>query len=220
MIEINLLPKELQWRRFRFSLDKKLVVLLVAGLILILGMAAYSFVFQASQISTYKKNIASYKAETEKFAAEIKKIDEIKLKNEQITARMTAIEMLTRNQDYWVNLLEDMVRRIPEYLWLTSVQEASAVTASRTQTGAAAAAPSKSSIEGYSFSLNALATFIVRLKKSEIFHNIEISSITLQETEKAKAYFFKLTCDFDVPQLAVQTESTTQPATGTAGSQF
>lgn len=217
MIEINLLPKELQWKRFRFSLDKKLVALLIVGVVVILGLAGFSFLLQAGKISTLQKNIANYKAEADKFAPEIQKIDEINLKKTQIVARMTAIELLERNREYWVDLMQDMVKRIPEYLWLTNVQQASAGAAAKTASSATPASV-KSSIEGFSYSLNALATFIVRLKKSEIFKNIEISSITLQETEKAKAYSFKLTCDFSVPQAAAPTESA--QATGAAGSQF
>lgn len=216
MIEINLLPKELQWKRFRFSLDKKLVVLLIAGVVIILGLAGFSFILQAGKISSFEKNIANYKAEADRFAPEIQKIDDINLKKTQILARMTAIELLDRNRDYWVGLMQDLVRRVPEYLWLTSVQEASASAAAKAP--GTAPAVTKSSLEGFSYSLNALATFIVRLKKSDILRNIEISSITLQETEKAKAYFFKLTCDFSAPQVAAPSESA--QATGAAGSQF
>jgi len=218
MIEINLLPKELQWKRFSFALDKKLVVLLVIGAVVILGLAGYSFVLQAGKISGLEKNIANYKAESDQYAAEIAKIDDINMKKEQIMARMTAIELLDRNRDYWVNTLEDMIRRVPEYLWLTSVQEASAAATTRNQQGTAAKAPGKSTIEGFSFSLNALATFIVRLKKSEILSNVEITSITLEETEETKAYLFMLTCDFNAPKTESPSEGGV--AVGSAGGQF
>ena len=217
MIEINLLPKELQGRRFSFKLDKKLVILLVSGVLVLLGLAAYSFVFQAGQIVAFEENIAKYKAEADQFAVEIKKIDDINNQKVQITARMTAIEILNRNRGYWVDLLEDMVKRVPEYLWLTSVQEASA-TATAGRTPGAAPVPTKSSIEGFSFSLNALATFIVRLKKSDVFKNIEIASINLEETDLTKAYFFKLTCDFNPPETAAPTEAV-KPS-GSVGGQF
>lgn len=224
MIEINLLPKELQGRRFRISVDKKLVVLLVVGAAVILGLASYSFVYQAGKISSYKKNIAGFKAEADQFASEIRTIDEINEKKKQLSIRMTAIDLLVKNRDYWVNLMEDVARRVPDYLWLTLVQEASAATVARTPgTPAGAAAPAaKSAVEGYAYSLNAIATFLVRLKKSEMITNIEITSIALQESDKAKAYFFKLTCDFNVPRMTVPTETVEQQTTagGTAGNQF
>lgn len=220
MIEINLLPKELQWKRFSFKLDKKLVVLLSAGGVIILAMAAYSFILQAAQISTYQKNIANYRAEAEQFADEIKKIDDINQKKDQIVARMTAIELLDRNRGYWVGLMEDLIRRVPEYLWITSVREATAGTVASTSapSSTAPAAAARSSIEGFAFSLNAVATFIVRLKKSDIFTNIEISSVNLEETQNSRAYAFKLNCDFNAPTPAVPTETAQAP--GKAGSQF
>ena len=217
MIEINLLPKELQWKRFSFKLDKKLVILMVTGAIVLLALAGYSFVYQAGQIDTYHKNIASLKAEADQFSEEIKQIEDMNAMITQMTARMTAIEILDRNRGYWVDLLEDVIKRVPDYLWLTSVKDAAAtVVASRTP--GQAAAPSKSTIEGFSFSLNAMATFIIRLKKSDIIKNVEISSINLEEAEETKAYFFKLTCDFNAPAVAAPSE--VAQAKGTAGGQF
>lgn len=216
MIEINLLPKELQWKRFSFRLDKKLVILLVTGVVVLSGLASYSYVFQAGKIATYETTIASLKTEVEQYAEEIKRIDEMNTMIARMTARMTAIEILDRNRDYWVDLLEDLIKRVPEYLWLTSVRDASSAVVSRTP--GQPAAPTKSTIEGFSFSLNALATFIVRLKKSDILKNIEISLINLEQTEKTKAYFFKLTCDFNAPETVAPTE--TAQVKGTAGGQF
>ncbi len=216
MIEINLLPKELQWKRFSFQLDKKLVILLVAGVVVLSGLAGYSYVIQAGKITTYETTIASLKAEAEQYADEIKQIDEMNTMITQMTARMTAIEILDRNRDYWVDLLEDLIKRVPEYLWLTSVRDASSAVVSKTP--GKTAAPAKSTIEGFSFSLNALATFIVRLKKSDILKNIEISLINLEQTDKTKAYFFKLTCDFNTPETVAPTE--TAQVKGTAGGQF
>lgn len=216
MIEINLLPKELQWKRFSFQLDKKLVILLVAGVVVLSGLVGYSYVFQAGKITAYETTIASLKTEAELYAEEIERIDEMNTMIIQMTARMTAIEILDRNRDYWVDLLEDLIKRVPEYLWLTSVRDASSAVVSRTP--GKPAAPTKSTIEGFSFSLNALATFIVRLKKSDILKNIEISLINLEQTEKTKAYFFKLTCDFNAPETVAPTEAA--QVKGTAGGQF
>jgi Tfp pilus assembly protein PilN len=218
MIEINLLPKELQWKRFRFTVDKKLLILLGVGAGVVLCLAAYSYVYQAGKISTIRDNIVAYRMEADQYAAEIKKIDEIAAKNEQVLARISAVKILDRNRDYWVGLLQDVIKRVPEYLWLIDLQEGSAATVARPASGTTAPVPSSSTIEGFAFSLNAVATFIVRLKKSDILSNIEVSSIILQETEKSRAYLFKLTCNFNAPGTPAPTE--TAPTPGTAGGQF
>jgi Tfp pilus assembly protein PilN len=225
MIEINLLPKDLKRSRFGVKLDKNLVMAL-SGCIALLGvMAIYSYFIQASALSTLEKQLAISRAETAKYTSEIVKIDEISKKKEQILARMTTIQLLDKNREYWVSLMEDLAGRVPEYVWLTSIQQAANVSSSAAAPKAAdnppvpvAAAP-KSTLEGFSFSLNALATFLVRLKKSDYFANIEISSIKLQQLDKADAYNFKLNCDLVTPAINNSDIQTAQ-ATSAAQNQF
>jgi Tfp pilus assembly protein PilN len=208
MIEINLLPKDLKRSRFGFKLDKNLVLVLSSCIALIGVMAIYSYFFQAHTLLTLEKQLAISKAETAKYTSEIVKIDEIGKKKEQILARMTTIQLLDRNREYWVSLLGDLAGRVPEYVWLTGIKQApestpaSSTNVSGEPGAAVATAVSKSTLEGYSFSLNALATFLVRLKKSDYFANIEIASIKLQELEKTEAYNFKLSCDLVTPTVS------------------
>ncbi len=137
---------------------------------------------------------------------------------------MSSIEVLDRNREYWVTLMEDLAGRVPEYVWLTIVKQApSAPMPSATPPPnppvQQAAVSSRSTIEGYSFSLNALATFLVRLKKSDLIDNIEIASVKLQEIEKANAYNFKLTCEL-VPSVPKIADIQTAQAVGSQQNQF
>lgn len=220
MIEINLLPKDLKRGRLNFKLDKNLVMVLSGCVALLAVMAVYSYFFQAHTLSTLDKQLAISKAETAKYTSEIVKIDEISKKKEQILARMSTIQMLDKNREYFVSLMEDLAGRVPEYVWLTGIKQAaqvppSSATAANTpenqQQVAAAPAPGKSTLEGYSFSLNALATFLVRLKKSDYFANIEIASIKLQDLNKASAYNFRLNCDLVTP-AAINVDTQTAQA--------
>ncbi len=217
MIEINLLPKELQHRRFKFQLDKNLIYVISGGVAILLILGAYSFIFQANKISKMNDEIQQAQQRKAQFSAEIQKIEAISRKKEQITARMTAIQILNQNRDYWVQLMEDLVRRVPEYVWLTTFQQAPQ--GGQTAAPGQQAVQGKSTLEGYSFSLNALATFLVRMKKSELFKNVEIASIGLQETDKAKAYSFKFTYELVMPGLEVAAAEGTQVSPG-AGTQF
>ncbi len=218
MIEINLLPKELQWKRFRFALDKNILYILAVGIIIALGMAAYSYIYQAGNIAGLQKEINDAREEESKYSAEIQKIDEIAERKVQILARMSAIQLLDQNRDYWVNLMEDLVRRVPEYVWLTSIQQAPA-TGQPAQPAGAPRISAQSTIKGYSFSLNALATFLVRLKKSNTFKSVELSSIILQESEESKAYSFELAYNLEAPGLVAPAAETAQ-APGATGSRF
>lgn len=199
MIEINLLPKDLQKKRFGFRLDKNIVLAISTCAGLLVVMFLYSYVFQAGKYASLEKELNMARAETARYSPEIAKIDEISAKKEQILARMSSIQVLDRNREYWVSLMEDMSGRVPEYVWLTAVKQAprpgGPVTNPNPNSPQAPPALAKSTLEGYSFSLNALATFLVRLKKSDYFDNIEIASVKLQEIEKTRAYNFKLNCD-------------------------
>ena len=218
MIEINLLPKELQWKRFRFALDKNILYILAVGIVITLGMAGYSYIFQARTIAGLQKEINDAREEESKYFAEIQKIDEIAERKTQILARMSAIQLLDQNRDYWIDLMKDLVRRVPEYVWLTSIRQAPTA-GQPAQPSGAPLAPARSTIEGYSFSLNALATFLVRLKKSNMFKDVELSSILLQESEKSKAYSFKLTYNLEAPGLVAPTTETAQTS-GATDSRF
>jgi Tfp pilus assembly protein PilN len=208
MIEINLLPKELQKRRFGPTLDKNIVYALAGGLGVTFVLILITFFFLIAKYNNLQKQLEEAKAEAAKHASEIAKIDEITAKKNQILARMSAIEVLDRNRDYWVNLMEDLALRVPEYLWLTSVEQSSSAEsaappqASRISVG--------SSIEGFSYSLNSVATFMVRLKKSKIFENIQMSSVKLQEADKIKAYSFRLTCNLADLTDSVRAEAAEQ----------
>ncbi len=225
MIEINLLPKELQKRKFSIRLDRTMVYIIAGCSFLIVLLAAYSYIYQAGQLAKKDREYQQLKAESDSLATEIAKIDEITTKKNQILARMSAIELLDRNREYWVTLMEDLAKRVPEYVWLTSLQQAPSIPQAAPpppgQQAAAAPPPqvNKSSLEGYSFSLNALATFMIRLKKSDIFKDIEISSVKLQETDKAKAYAFKLTCNL-VSDIIRSTDSETSQAVNSQSNQF
>jgi Tfp pilus assembly protein PilN len=226
MIEINLLPKDLQKKRFGFKLDKNIVMVLSGCIGLLAVMAIYSYIFQAGRYADLEKQLQISRAETAKYAPEITKIDEIGKKKSQILERMSSIEVLDRNREYWVTLMEDLASRVPEYVWLTNVKQAPVTPVSappatvNAPTAPVAPIQAKSSIEGYSFSLNALATFLVRLKKSDMLTNVEIASIKLQEIEKANAYNFKLTCEM-VPSVPEKlTDVQTAQAVNSAQDQY
>jgi Tfp pilus assembly protein PilN len=139
---------------------------------------------------------------------------------------MSSIQSLDRNREYWVALMQDLAERVPEYVWLTLVKQAPSVPLTLpTPPNQAApkpvivAATAASSIEGYSFSLNALATFLIRLKKSDMFDNIGLSSVKLQEIEKINAYSFKLTCNF-MSTWGSRADTETAQAAGSQVNQF
>ena len=124
MIEINLLPKDLQKKRLSFKLDKN-IVLVLSGCVALIGvMALYSFVFQAGKYADLEKQLQISKAETAKYASEIVKIDEIN-QEERTNTGQDVLHSGTRSQSRVLgNLMEDLAGRVPDYVWLSCIKQA------------------------------------------------------------------------------------------------
>jgi Tfp pilus assembly protein PilN len=188
MIEINLLPKEYQKRKFRLALEKNTLYVIGGGVIILALLAAYTVFFQVLPGNSLNKKIEIAQADSAALSSEILMVNELTEKKNRLLARMSTIELLDRNRETWINVTSDLGARIPDYLWLTELTQAP-------QTSEEGEVNIKAFIQGRSFSLNSLATFIVRLKKSHYFKNIEISKIQLIEEKGAEVYSFTINCD-------------------------
>lgn len=204
MIEINLLPKELQKRGGGFALPRAANYVLagLAGLLVILGGLSY---WQKWRIDEMQKKIAAAKVREAKMQHDIQLVDALTALKAKILERMSAIEGLDQNRSGYVRFMEDLSGRLPEYLWLSNFREGQAAPAAPSQpnpggTPAAAntastSAGAKTVIEGFSYSLNSLATFMIQMKKSPFLRNIELSYAKEQKIENTRLYNFQLTCD-------------------------
>jgi Tfp pilus assembly protein PilN len=211
MIEINLLPKELRRKRGLFALRKNTAYLFGAGGILII-LLIFITILQGIKAQSLNRRLAEAQRRKEELKESIKLVDALgELKN-KILQRLSAIETLDRDRSTWIDIMEDLSSRVPDYLWLTGFKENPPVTpkASNVQTSQAGeetdtlkttqaqAMPTLHktvTIDGYAFSLNSLATFMINLMRSKYFNNIELGYIKLAELEKQKAYSFQLTSE-------------------------
>ncbi len=193
MIEINLLPKELRRGGRPFlTIDKSLTYILIVA-----GLAIFAmFLMTAWQNITKKnldKNIARSQVEIARLQEEIKEVDRLNELIERINQRRIAIQDLDRNRAAWVEIMQDLSLRIPEYLWLSSFrEELSSGAGANAAAGAGISGMSKVIIEGYAYSLNSLANFIIQLTKSDYFRNIELKFVKQSNLEQRKAFSFQL----------------------------
>lgn len=202
MIEINLLPKEFQKKGFSLSLDKNLVYALGGAVLLIILMAAVS-IYQNIQLGKIEKKIEIVQAKNDAYGDEIAQIDELNRLKNQILSRIAAIDALDKNRTYWTTVLSDLTAHVPAHVWLTTIKEAGAGDESEMPKVKGLPLEDKKRqeenrtvLEGYTFSLNALAAFLIQLNRSEYFDNLEISSINLEQVESKKVvYNFKIKCD-------------------------
>jgi len=123
MIRINLLPKEekpsravLLWGRiFTWAL-------ISAAIVLVVGVGWH--ILRSYEISNLKSEIEEARLEQDKFRKEADLVAELTQKRRVISQRIAVIEDLDKNRFLRVQLLDELARSVPEYIWLYSFQEA------------------------------------------------------------------------------------------------
>jgi len=212
MIEINLLPKEYRKRARIFQFDKKTICVAAAAGTIVLLLTVVTF-YQRHQLSTLDHNIAQTNAERIRLEEDIRLIDNLTGLKEKIIQRMEAIEKLDRYRAAWVDALQDLNNRVPEFMWLTRVagfwetQKAQAAkkknipgqtAADSTQTQREQFMldkPIPTEIEGYAFTMNSVASLLVGLTKSDYFSDISLSFAKEEQVMMVNAYKFKILCN-------------------------
>lgn len=221
MIRINLLPKEYQKKKISLSLEKNTIYVVAGGAAILVLLAGYTFFGQYMQANKLNGEIAKARAEAGNYDKEIKLVNELNAQKDIILTRLGTIEQLDRNRSGWVKVISDLGSRITDYLWLTDFGVSGGDNAGQQQ-----AATSRTVIEGQSFSINSLATFLVRLKKSPFLQNVDLISIELEEekgtdgTQPYEAYNFVIYCDLNMAEDQVQTESNLASDKMASGSEF
>lgn len=201
MIEINLLPKEFLKKGLSASFEKNFLYALGGAVALLLVMAGFS-VYQNHNLGVIEQEIDAARAKVEAHSAEIAQIGELNDLKEEIKSRISAIKKLDLNRSYWVDIYSDFATRIPAHVWLTEFKEAGAGgKQKRDRVGGEEVEDSKSrtTLEGYAFSLSSLAAFMIQLNKSPYFRSIRTSSIRLEEAEGKAMYSFTITCKLNSP---------------------
>ncbi|MCX6826315.1 MAG: PilN domain-containing protein [candidate division Zixibacteria bacterium] len=228
MININLLPRQYLRRSGSFNLGKNgLYVLGVTGGVIL--MLAAVTLYQRHQMSQLNAKMEIARSRTMQLQRDIKMVDALIDIKAKITNRMEAVESLDRHRSAWVRILEDLTRNVPEFVWLSSFQEVKPKQPAQSQTGKnvntaptdAGINPSgptirQAEIEGLTFTLNALASFMIKMMKSNYFEDIDLIYSKEMTFGKQRAYNFKLSCnvhylsDEELEKIVSQQSDSTQ----------
>ena len=215
MIEINLLPKEYRKKPFSFSLGKSGYYALAGGTAAIVALLMITFL-QMQQIKQLDDNMDRARRRAEMLRRDIQLVDALTDVKGKITARVEAVEKLDRNRSVWVRVLEEIAADVPDFVWVTrftdqgpSALVADSRKARKTDKGAAAqaqdttAAATKQAdpnvrrveVEGYAFTLNAIAAFMINVMRSDYFDNVEMMYTSETKFDEYSAYNFALSGD-------------------------
>ena len=208
-IEINLLPTELKRKRRGLTFDKSVALVAAAfGLLIVLVMTVS--VFQGIKLRALDQQIADAQKKVDEYRKNIELVDALIDVKDKLLQRMSAIEGLDKNRTVWVRIMEDLSKRVPDYLWLSLLMEeappavAVSDSAADSTTSVAPVKPptNRVTIEGYGYSLNSLASFLIQLMGSQYFKNMELEYVKRAEIKQHKTFSFQLVGDlYYAPEL-------------------
>ncbi len=215
MIEINLLPKDYQKKSFDFSLGKAGLYAVTAAGVIILGLLVFTFI-QKHRLSNLEDDIERARQKEAVLQRDIKLVDALNDVKAKIMHRMAAVERLDSHRSAYVRILEDMASNIPEFVWLSRFEEkrfdqpdakdkrgsSKQVVDKDKAEPAKPANPSvkEGEVEGYAFTLNALASFMIKMMRSDYFDEVELVTTNEVKIDDNKAYNFVLS--FNVHYLS------------------
>ena len=167
MIRINLLPHREQKRQAR----QRQFVSLAIGLA-ILGAAVVLLVHVAFgwQIESQEGRNSLLKAEIAKLDSQIKEIDKLREQTQALLARKQIVETLQSNRTEAVHLLDQMVRQLPDGIYLKSLRQAGA----------------KVTLVGYAQSSARVSTLMRNIEASPWLQNPELVEIKSVASPAAK----------------------------------
>lgn len=119
-VRINLLPHREQKRTARQQ-QFILMAVLALGLGAVVAVAGHTFI--AAKISNQEGRNAFLKAEIAKLDKEIEEIKVLKEKTTALLERKKVVEMLQANRPQVVHLLDQLVRQLPDGIYLKSIEQ-------------------------------------------------------------------------------------------------
>jgi type IV pilus assembly protein PilN len=120
MVRINLLPHREQKRQAR---QRQFISLAVGLAVLALAVIGLVHVIIAARIENQNSRNALLKTEIAKLDEQIKEIDKLREQTQALLARKQIVETLQSNRTEAVHMLDQLVRQLPDGLYLRSVKQ-------------------------------------------------------------------------------------------------
>lgn len=206
-IEINLLPKNYKKKSLDFSLGKTGIYAVAAAAMIVVMLISVT-IFQQYKMTELDENIVKAKQRAAMLQKDIQLVDALTEVKNKVKARMAAVERLDSHRSSWVRILENMARNVPEFVWMGRFEEKvvqapvvskNAKNAKNNETvkkeSYSTPTVRNAEIEGYAFTLNALASFMIKMMRSDYFDEVELVSTKEILLEEKKAYNFTLSCN-------------------------
>jgi len=172
MIRINLLPEEERGKKARKrpsglripSLKIPMVpqtiwILAIVGILAVVFLSLY--LSRIVAIGRMNREIVRMENRLAKLQKEADLVRDLETKEKELQSRLSVINRLSRDRFIRVKMLDDLCTRVPDYIWLTALEEVS----------------SQARITGLTFSNLTVARFMEELSASEYFSDPELVSL-------------------------------------------
>ena len=121
MTRLNLLP----WRDQRRKEQDRQLLSIAVGVWILMGLVIfYAHLHVSGLIENQQKRNEFLDKETKKLDEEIKEIKELQAARAALLARMRVIQQLQADRTLVVHLFDDLVRKVPEGVYITSFKQA------------------------------------------------------------------------------------------------
>jgi type IV pilus assembly protein PilN len=182
MIRINLLPVRAAKKK---EAVQRHLALFAIGLVLVLGASLVMYKVKDNALVGVEQQNSRLEAEI----ANLKKIiGEVEVYKEQevlLEKKLEVIRTLKANKIGPVHMLDQLATRIPEKLWLSTLQESN----------------KKVTLKGVSINNEVIATFMSRMEESDYFAEVYLVSIQARPEGDLKLKEFTITSKLIIPSL-------------------
>lgn len=181
MAKINLLP----WRE-AYRKEKKEQFLVAMGVVLMVSaLSAYLWVASVEgAIDNQNARNKILQTEISNLEKQVKEISELKKKRDDLLARIKIIQDLEGTRPLIVRYFDDLVRSIPDGVFLTSLSRHG----------------NQISLEGVAESYSRVSTLMRNLEDSDWFAGPKLSSVSAVPREGEAAQSFKMSVSTSVPK--------------------
>ena len=199
MIRVNLLPHREEKRKRRQQQFGVLAgIAAVAGLL----VAAAVWVFLDQQENQQKANVAYMKAEIAKLDKQIEEIRKIREETASLLAKKQVVEGLQSNRSEPVQLLDQLLRQLPEGVYLKSVKQVGP----------------KVNVMGYAQSNARVSTLMRNLGASPYLENPELVEIkAVPNPDKSGSRVNEFSMNISIKRARADDASPTKGGPGKAG---
>jgi type IV pilus assembly protein PilN len=187
MAKINLRP----WREELRAEKQKQFVVMILGAVIIAGGLAFLWKSDMDSRIAYQESRNAYiETATKQLDEQIKEIEDLKRKRDELLARMKVIQDLQGKRPVIVRVFDELVRTLPDGLFYTELTKQDELL----------------SIVGMSESNSRIASLMRRLEESQWFTDPNLSNVASAENRRAGYSQFNLTVKQKTPEPEAEGE--------------